>query len=88
MSQNILVDMAIKDNIKALRGKSGLSQSQVAAKLQIMGIKMSRSWLSAIELGKRNVPVRVLVGLKIIFKCSYEDFFTGLEDELLKTYRP
>lgn len=85
MGQNLVVDMDIKDNIKALREKSGLSQSQVAAKLQTMDIKMSRSWLSAIELGKRNVPVRVLVGLKIIFKCSFEDFFTGLEGELLKT---
>lgn len=82
MSQNLIIDMDIKDNIKELRSKSGLSQSEVAAKLQTMGIKMSRSWLSAIELGKRNVPVRVLVGLKIIFNCNYEDFFLGLEEKL------
>lgn len=85
MGQNLIVDMDIKDNIKALRHKSGLSQSEVAAKLQTMDIKMSRSWLSAIEVGNRNVPVRVLVGLKIIFKCDFEDFFVGLEEELLKS---
>lgn len=85
MNQSLIVDMDVKDNIKALRQKSGLSQSVVAAKLQTMDVKMSRSWLSAIELGKRNVPVRVLVGLKIIFRCSFEDFFVGLEDELLKS---
>lgn len=85
MSQNLVVDMDVKDNIKALRQKSGLSQSETAARLQTMGVKMSRSWLSAIELGKRNVPVRVLVGLKIIFKCSFDDFFTGLEEELQKS---
>ncbi len=84
MGQNLIVDMDIKDNIKRLREKSGISQAVVAAKLQTMGIKMSRSWLSAIELGKRNVPIRVLVGLKIIFKCSYEDFFMGLDEALLK----
>lgn len=84
MSQNLIVDMDIKDNMKRLREKSHMSQAVVAAKLQTMGIKMSRSWLSAIELGKRNVPVRVLVGLKIIFKCGYEEFFEGLEEALLK----
>lgn len=84
MSQNLIVDMDIKDNIRAIREKSGLSQATVAARLQTMGVKMSRSWFSAIELGKRNVPVKVLVGLKVIFKCRYEDFFQGLEEELLK----
>lgn len=85
MSQNLIVDMDIKDNIKALRLKNDMSQAMVAAKLQTMGVKMSRSWFSAIELGKRNVPVRVLVGLKIIFKCNYEDFFAGLEQELISS---
>ncbi|HWR21864.1 MAG TPA: helix-turn-helix transcriptional regulator [Feifaniaceae bacterium] len=83
MGQNLIADMDIKDNVKRLREKSGMSQAVVAAKLQTMDIKMSRSWFSAIELGKRNVPVRVLVGLKIIFKCSYEDFFAGLDEALL-----
>lgn len=85
MSQNLIVDIDIKDNIQSLRRASGLSQAAVAAKLQTMGIKMSRSWLSAIELGKRNVPVKVLVGLKIVFKCEYNDFFSGLEEELLQS---
>lgn len=75
-----LLDWADRFDFK----ENGLSQSIVATKLQTMGIKMSRSWLSAIELGKRNIPVRVLVGLKVIFKCHYEDFFAGLEEELLK----
>lgn len=87
MSQNIILDMEIKDQIKSLRQKNGLSQAGVSAKLQLMGIKMSRSWLSAIELGNRNIPVRVLVGLKIIFNCSYDDFFAGLDIELLKSVK-
>ena len=87
MSQNLIVDMDIKDNIKILRTKSTLSQEKVAEKLQTMGIKMSRSWFSAIELGNRNVPVQVLVGLKIIFKCSYDDFFQGLESQLLDSLK-
>ncbi len=87
MGQNLIVNMDIKDNIKDLRRKSGLSQAVVAAKLQTMGIKMSRSWLSAIELGNRNVPVTVLVGFKIIFNCKYEDFFEGLEQQLLESIK-
>ena len=84
MGQNLLVDLDIKDNLQKLRRQSGLSQEAVAAKLQLMGVNMSRSWLSAIELGKRNVPVKVLVGLKVIFNCQYDDFFEGLESELLR----
>ena len=80
--QNIIVDMDMTDNLKALRKNSGMSQSVVAARLQTMGIKMSRSWLSAIELGRRNLPLKVLVGLKLIYRCNYEDFFTGLEKQM------
>lgn len=37
-----------------------------------------------IELKRLNVPVSLLVALRIIFKCDYSDFFVGLEEQLIE----
>jgi len=39
-----------------------------------------------IELKRLNVPVSVLVALKVIFNCGYEDFFVGLEERLVEGF--
>jgi len=82
MKQYLLDDLNISQNMVKLRKSAGLTQSYVAIQLQVMGINISRSRLSMIELGKLNVPVSLLVALKIIFRCDYSDFFAGLEEIL------
>jgi len=82
MNQYFIKDMNISENIVKIRKKSKMTQNYVAIQLQTMGINISRSRLSMIELNRLNVPVSMLVALKIIFKCNYSDFFTGLEDKL------
>jgi len=84
MKQYLISDINISENIVKLRKAAKMTQNYVAIQLQVMGLKISRSRLSMIELGRLNVPISVLVALKIIFKCEFSDFFVGLEDKLLE----
>jgi len=83
MKQYLLTDLDVSDNIVRLRKERKLTQNYVAIQLQTMGLNISRSRLSMIELKRLNVPVSLLVALKVIFQCGFDDFFTGLEAQLL-----
>lgn len=78
--QKIRADLAVGGNIKRLRKSCGLTQEQVSAQLQVLGLDVSRSIYSRFENGQMNIKVSELVGLKHIFKCDYNAFFEGLED--------
>ena len=78
MSERIKQDLSIGANLQRLRKQSGLSQEQVAAKLQLMGISVSREMLSQMELGRYNIRVTVLLALKQIYSATFDDFFEGL----------
>ena len=82
MSQKIRQDINIGKNIRALRIRSGYTQEQTVAKLQLAGIHtMSRSIYSQIEAGTYNIRVSELAALKIILKAdSYDAFFAGLTE--------
>ena len=82
MKQYLINDLSISPNIVKLRKNRRMTQNYVAIQLQVMGLNISRSRLSMIEIGRLNVPVSVLVALKMIFKCEYSDFFSGLEEKL------
>ncbi|HWQ77962.1 MAG TPA: helix-turn-helix transcriptional regulator [Anaerovoracaceae bacterium] len=77
MEQKIKQDFCIGTNIRELRMKAGLTQEQVAAKLQIESIDMSRDFYAHIESGAYNIRVSELAALRRIFRCSYNDFFKG-----------
>lgn len=80
MSKVINQDISIGQNLKALRHHSGLSQEEVAAKLQVLGIStMSREIISQMELGRHNIRVSVLLALKEIYNVnSFDEFFKDL----------
>ena len=71
-------DLSIGENLRRLRDRAGLTQEQVAAQLQVMGLAVSREMLSQMERGKYNIRVSELKGLKEIYKVQYEDFFVGI----------
>jgi transcriptional regulator with XRE-family HTH domain len=79
MSEKIKQDISIGNNLKALRQNVNLSQEQVAAKLQMMGLSVSREMLSQMELGRYNIRVSILVALKQIYNATFDDFFKDLE---------
>ena len=72
-------DISIGDNLRTLRKKAGLSQEEVAVKLQVLGQSISREIISQMERGKHSIRISVLLAMKEIYKVkSMDDFFDGL----------
>lgn len=73
-------DISIGANLKTLRNKVGLSQEEVATKLQLLGLPISREILSQMELGHYSIRVSVLLALKQIYNVtSFDEFFKDLQ---------
>ena len=77
MEQKIKQDYCIGTNIRSLRLKAGYTQEQVSAKLQVLGINMSRDFYAHIESGTYNIRVSELAALHRVLQCSYDDLFQG-----------
>lgn len=76
--QKIRPDMNIGQNIQALRNQSKMTQDQVIAKLNLMGITMSKSTYAKIETNRMNIKVSELVALSKIFSTDFNTFFIDL----------
>ena len=76
--QKIRPDLAIGSNIRELRVTRKLTQDMIVAKMQLMGIYISRSSYAKIESNLMNIPISELVALKSIFHCEFNDFFVNL----------
>lgn len=70
------------DNLKKLRSISGLSQEKLCAELQRRGCDIGRTTYAKYEAGELNIRASVIIELKKIYKCSYDTFFEGLEQEI------
>lgn len=68
-------DISIGENIKKFRMEKGLKQTEVIARLQLLGIEISIYSYSKIENGKQNPTVSLLRALTEIFQCDYNVFF-------------
>lgn len=66
--QKIRPDMDIGKNIQAIRYQNKLTQDQVIAKLNLMGISMSKSTYAKLETNRMNIKVSELVALFFV-KC-------------------
>ncbi len=77
--QKLRQDRNMGNNIRMLRNRVKLTQEQVASKLQLMGCDISRSYYSRYETGELNIPITVIIALKQIFECNYDDFFRELD---------
>ena len=78
MSQKIKQDIGIGGNLRRLRLQAGFTQEQVAVKMQLEDINMSRDFYAHIENGTYNIRVSELAALRKIFKADYNDLFHGL----------
>ncbi len=65
-------------NIQQLRKSSSMTQEQVVAKLQLMGLNISKSTYAKLETNRMNIRVSELVALRKIFNVEFNDFFSGL----------
>ena len=78
MEQKIRCDRWMGQNLRSLRLKAGISQEKLCAELQRRGCDIGRTTYEKYERGELNIRVSVLIELKKIYNCSYDDFFAGL----------
>ena len=76
--QKIRPDMDIGHNIQRLRRNANMTQDQVVARLQLMGIEISKSTYAKLETNRMNIEVSELVALGKIFNADISEFFDGL----------
>ncbi len=81
MEQKLRRDMKMGDNLRRLRLDHGYSQEKLCAELQRHGCDIGRSAYSQYEGGELNIKISVIVALKKIYDCSYDEFFAGLDPE-------
>ncbi len=79
MEQKIRRDRNMGDNLRKLRLEHDISQEKLCAELQRRGCDIGRSTYAKYEAGELNIRVSVLIELRKIYECSYDDFFAGLD---------
>lgn len=79
MEQKIRRDLNMGDNLKRLRYTSGFSQEKLCAELQRRGCDIGRTTYAKYEAGELNIKASVIVALRKIYNCTYDDFFLGLD---------
>lgn len=72
---NVSIENKVGNNIKKLREKAGLTQEQVAAKLQTNGCDITRSAVAKIEVGQRHLYPDEIILLKKILCATYDEIF-------------
>ncbi len=79
MEQKLRRDRNIGDNLRKLRFDNNFSQEKLCAELQLYGCDIGRSTYAKYEAGELNIKISVILALKEIYNCSFDDFFDGLE---------
>jgi len=79
MEQKIRRDRNMGDNLRRLRVDMGISQEKLCAELQRRGCDIGRTTYAKYESGELNIRASVIIELRKIYNCSYDDFFDGLD---------
>lgn len=77
--QKLRPDIDIGHRIATLRKAAKLTQDQTVARLQVMGLEISKSTYAKIETNRMNIKVSELMALQRIFKVDFNAFFEGLK---------
>ena len=72
---NIEYEKKLGNNIRQLCTHRQLTQEQLSARLQIIGIDITRSALAKIEVGQRHIYPDEIKGICDILEISYEQIF-------------
>lgn len=74
--QKVLQDIPlIGKNMRKIRLSKGLTQSEVASRMQKRGSRLSRAAYSNIECGRSNIKASDLIILSKVCKVGIEAFF-------------
>ncbi len=77
MKQKLRRDRNMGNNLRRLRIQHNFSQEGLCAELQRRSCDIGRSTYQKYENGELNIKISVLVELKKIYHCTYDDFFEG-----------
>ena len=80
MEQKLRRDRYMGENLRRLRDNADISQEKLCAELQRRGCDIGRTTYAKYESGELNIKISVIIELRKIYKCSYDDFFDGLDD--------
>ena len=80
MEQKIRRDRNMGTNLRRLRDQYGISQEKLCAELQRRGCDIARSAYAKYEAGELNIRASVLIELRKIYNCAYDEFFQGLDE--------
>lgn len=81
MEQKIRRDRNMGDNLKRLRKDHHISQEKLCVELQRHACDIGRTTYAKYEAGELNIRASVLIALKKIYNCGYDEFFQGLDEE-------
>ena len=79
MEQKIRRDRNIGDNLRRLCTENRISQEKLCEELQRRGCDIGRSTYAKYEAGELNIRASVIIELRKLYKCTYDDFFEGLD---------
>ena len=79
MEQKIRRDRNMGDNLRRLRTDMGISQETLCAELQRRGCDIGRTTYAKYEAGELNIRASVIIELRKIYNCTFDDFFEGLD---------
>lgn len=68
-------EKAVGQNIRKIRISRGITQEQLAARLQILGCDITRSAIAKIEVGQRHLYPDEIKLLKEILSTTYDEIF-------------
>lgn len=72
------IELKVGNNIRLLRERLGMTQSELAAELQAEDCSITRSALAKIEVGQRHLYPDEVILIRKILKAGYEEIFEGL----------
>lgn len=73
---NADIEKQVGQNIRTLREQKGMTQEQLAAKLQLNGCDITRSAVAKIEVGQRHLYPDEVILIRKILNVSFEAIFT------------
>ncbi len=76
--EKLITNKTFSENLKRIRKQCGFTQEKTVTELQLLGSSISRSTYSLIEMGRGNIFISDLIGLKQIFNTNFDDFFDGI----------
>ena len=79
MEQKIRRDRNMGYNLRRLRINKGISQEKLCAELQRRGCDIGRTTYAKYEAGELNIRASVIIELRKIYNCTFDDFFEGLD---------